>query len=104
MKLDKVANIKVIKLLSEVKRKFITAAGVTLDARAESKISSLKDPEVHVEIILNQWKAGRSQRPSTWRSLLDILKELNMQSVSQDILDFMYGKRDGFQPMFNCLE
>ena len=97
LKLDKVANIQIIKLLSEVKGKFITAAGVTLDSRAESKINILKDPEVQVEIILNQWRAGRSQRPATWRSLLEVMNELDMQCVSQDILDFMHGKRDRLQ-------
>lgn len=93
LKLDRVANIKVIQLLSEVKTKLITAAGITLESRAESKMSYLKDPELHVEIILSQWKLGRSQRPPTWRSLLDTLVELNMKQLSQDMLDFMCGEQ-----------
>jgi hypothetical protein len=83
-----------MKSLSEIRVKFLTAAGVTLDSRAETKISIIRDPQIHVEIIMNQWKAGRSQRPPTWREFLEVVStELNMKNLSQDILDFMCGKR-----------
>lgn len=90
-KLDGVAHIKALSSLAEMQSKLITAAGLTLEAHAEKKIANTEDPCLHVEIILNQWAAGRSLRPPTWRSLIEVLCEVGLNNLGQEMEDFMSG-------------
>lgn len=90
-KLEGVANIKTLSSLAEVQSKLITAAGLTLESKAELKIANIEDPCLHVEIILNQWASGRSLRPPTWRSLLEVLCEVGLNKLGQEMEDFMNG-------------
>ena len=61
--------------------------------------------EEKVQIVIGKWESGQSQHPITWRSLLDILKELDLEDLSQEIDDYMQGeqgirgiRRGGIQP------
>ena len=90
-KLEGLTNIKAFSSLVEVKSKLVTAAGLTLEPKAELKIANLEDTRLHVEIILAQWTAGRSLRPPTWRSLIEVLCEVGLSNLGQELEDFMSG-------------
>ena len=55
--------------------------------------------EEQVEIVIGKWESGQSQHPITWRSLLDILKELDLEDLSQEIEDYMHGEQGMCLPM-----
>ena len=44
-------------------------------------------------IVIGKWESGQSQHPITWRSLLDILKELDLEDLSQEIEDYIHGEQ-----------
>ena len=46
----------------------------------------------HVEKVVHEWESGRTRFPSTWKSLLNELKELNLEGLSQQIENFLYGE------------
>ena len=49
------------------------------------------DKSWSVSYVINKWMSGRSHRPSTWRTLLDILKKLDLVELSQQIEDYLSG-------------
>ena len=56
-----------------------------------------RDPEEYVKQAIILWKSGRSCFPPTWKSLLSVLKKLNLEELSQQIKDYlMYGGELGF--------
>ena len=45
-----------------------------------------------VSEVLNGWVSGRSRYPPTWRTLLDILRKLDLVELSQQIEDYLSGE------------
>ena len=45
-----------------------------------------------VREVISEWVSGRSGHPPTWRTLLDILRQLNLVELSQQIEDYLSGK------------
>ena len=48
-----------------------------------------------IEVIVGQWESGNSQHPPTWRSLLAVLRELDLTDLSQQIEDYMHSEWEG---------
>ena len=43
-----------------------------------------------------EWKSGRSRLPPTWKSLLSVLKHLNLEELCQQIEDYLICGESGF--------
>jgi hypothetical protein len=50
-------------------------------------------PREYLELLIRQWECGRSLCSPSWQGLLDVLKEMSMESVGFDIAAFL-GKRN----------
>ena len=82
-RLEEGAGIKIVTSLAEIPAQLAAVLGVRL----------MTVEEKQVEIVIGKWESGQSQHPITWRSLLDILKELDLEDLSQEIEDFMHGEQ-----------
>lgn len=88
-KLEEGAGIKVVSSLAKIPAQLASAAGIDL----QEHVMELTDKNKRVELIIDQWKAGDSQRPATWKSLLSILQELGLEELSHEIEDYMHGEQ-----------
>ena len=80
------AGIKIVsKLACENFSQLASIVGVSMDKD--------QGQEGDIKSILSQWISEKSQRPSTWRSLLAVLQELNLSDLAQEIEDYMCGKK-----------
>ena len=68
-------------------------AKITLDDSIEEYLEVVTTLDC-LEVLLGLWLSGRSPRPPTWRSLLQVLTELGLQELSQQIEDYF---QDGFK-------
>ena len=82
-RLEEGAGIKIVTSLADIPAQLAAVLGVRLMAGEEQQ----------VEIVIRKWESGQSQLPISWRSLLDILKELDLEDLSQEIEDFMHGEQ-----------
>ena len=80
-RLEEGAGIKIVTSLAEIPAQLAAVLGVML-----------KTGEKQVEIVIGKWESGQSQHPITWRSLLNILKGLNLEDLRQEIEDYMHGE------------
>ena len=62
-----------------------------------SVATNCRDPEEHVKQAIIAWKSGRSHFPPTWKSLLSVLKKLNLEELSQQIKDYLLFGESGTQ-------
>ena len=92
LRLEEGAGIKVVSSLAEIPRQLASVAGVHMDERMERGLTRVKSKGASVEIIVGRWESGTSQRPLTWRSLLDVLRELGLTDLSQELEDYMLGE------------
>ena len=86
------ANIPIVTALSPAYMQLASAAEVTLDKDTKQKMMLGVDENQCLETVIEQWQAGRSQLPPTWRSLKDALRKMNMKNLSQQIDNFFIGK------------
>ena len=84
------ANIPVVTALSPAYMQLASAAEVTLDKDTKQKMMLGVDENQRLETLIEQWQAGRSQLPPTWRSLKDALRKMNMEILSQQIKSFYF--------------
>ena len=42
--------------------------------------------------LIKEWKSERASCPPTWKSLLSVLKELDLKKLSQQIEDYFSGE------------
>ena len=82
-RLEEGAGIKIVTSLAEIPAQLAAVLGVRL----------MTGEEQQVEVVIGKWESGQSQHPITWRSLLDILKELKLEDLSQEIEDYMHGEQ-----------
>ena len=82
-RLEEGAGIKIVTSLAEIPAQLAAVLEVRLMAGEEQK----------VEIVIGKWESGQSQHPITWRSLLDILKEL-ARPGRPEIEDYMHGEHE----------
>lgn len=48
-------------------------------------------PEESFETVIEQWIAGKSILPPTWRSLYNVLRKLNLGELSDQIEEYLSG-------------
>ena len=63
-----------------------------LTAHIGVRIEYSCDPEECVKRAIVEWESGRSRLPPTWKSLLSVLKDLNLEELSQHIEDYLYSE------------
>ena len=90
-------GIQIISSLADIHMELKTLARVpmTVDIQYQTSDKMFKEhPQETVEIFITHWKSKSqsSRYPPTWRSLLDILKDLGLNELSQRIEDAFYGK------------
>ena len=73
------AGIKIVTSLAEIPAQLAAAIGVAGE-------------EQQVEVVIRKWESGQSQHSVTWRSLLDVLRRLDLEDLSQEIEDYMHGE------------
>ena len=83
-RLEEGAGIKIVSSLVEIPtQQLLSTARIFLEAVTEG---------ASIEVIVRQWiESGYSLRPPTWRSLLAVLRELDLTDLSQQIEDYMHG-------------
>ena len=59
-----------------------------------------RDPKEHIKQAFIMWKSGRSCFPPTWKSLLSVLKNLNLEELSQQIKDYLFFGESGTQDYY----
>ena len=72
-------SLQVVTSLSRSYRRLVAAIGIN-DA-----------PKDKLKYLIHCWLSGQSVRPATWRSLHDILRELDLEELSQQIEDYLTG-------------
>ena len=82
-RLEEGAGIKIVTSLADIPAQLAAVLGVSL----------MTGEEQQMEIVIGKWESGQSQHPITWRSLLDLLKELDLEDLSQEIEDYMHGEQ-----------
>ena len=82
------AGIQVVTSLTKTYVQLMEIAGITVDWENQRQ----PNPDRRIEIVIHKWETQKSLRPPTWRSLLDILRELGMNELSQQITDYLYGE------------
>lgn len=90
-KLEEEADIDILNRLDSIREQLISK--IFTDEGAAKIFTDKIDASL--DAIINQWNSGgshRHSRPPAWRSLLDVLMELNMQDLSQPIENILYGK------------
>ena len=90
-KLEHVSSIGIVSSLSKVRTKIAPMAEITLDFEALQRLDYIENPKVYIEIVIGQWEAGKSQLTPTWSHLFSVLQKLNLQTVGQEIEDYMRG-------------
>ena len=94
-RLEAVMGIQIVSALANIHSKLITTSGVQLQLQVQLRIvfpDPQRDPGQYVEEVFSQWSAGHSHRPPTWRHLLEVLRDIGLQELSQQIDTFMKGK------------
>ena len=74
-------------LVNDVKK----AIKLHLNAEEENKLSEITGEE-YVSAVLRLWLAGKGLRSPTWQSLLDLLRDINEEKLSQQIESYLNGK------------
>ena len=89
--LSGLAGTEIVASLAEVHAKIMLAAGISLSNQQKRKLLAKRETQKNecLEIVIGQWGIGNSNCPPTWRSLLDILKQLNLQNLCQKIEDLL---------------
>ena len=85
------AGINIVTLLSRNILQLASCVGVTLDELDLIELSRNRNYSEGLEIVIDLWKSRRSNRPVTWRSLLDTLLELNLVETSLQIEEYLSG-------------
>ena len=83
-RLEEGAGIKIVSSLVQIPiQQLLSTTGIPLTENAS------------IEVIVGQWESGNSQHLPTWRSLLAVLRELDLTELSQQIEDYMHGECAG---------
>ena len=90
-------GIQIMSSLASIYRQLKTLAGVpmTVDIQHQTSDEMFEEhPRETIEIFIIHWKSKsqNSRYPPTWRSLLDILKDLGLKELNQRIENAFYGK------------
>ena len=87
------ANIPIVTALKSVDtlKQLVSAARITLTEEDKEKLDE-NFCEDDIDIVIERWLTGASLLPPTWRSLHDVLRQINMAELSQQIVEFLSGE------------
>ena len=87
-------GINVVTSLAKVYTQVMRTAGLTMYESLRESLSGCKTDIKCLEVIVKEWvEFGNAYFPPTWRSLLNMLRQLNMESLSQQIEECFHGKQ-----------
>ncbi len=82
----------------------LEAAGIHILSALEEQVTPLAEitgvqwPISHgytarqcLSIILDNWEDGKGTRPPTWRSFMEVLRELNLEVLGEEIAQYLSG-------------
>ena len=78
--------------LARFPHELLSASRVRLDeyaSRILAECLASSNENVYVEFLIEEWESGKSQRPLTWRSLLNVLQELGLGELSLELEKYM---------------
>ena len=81
------AGLKVVTSLLSVPHLLIEALGICRPVEGEVPLYVCRP--VEGEVPLYVWAAGKSQRPPTWRSLFELMRELGFEELSQQAEEYL---------------
>ena len=91
-------GVHIVSVLANIHYQLTTGVQLNVDKRG------LPDPQTapgeYVEVVISQWSAGHSPRPSTWRELLQVLQDIGQLEMRQQIEAFMKGM---CTDMYTCI-
>ena len=92
-------GLKVVSALDKVYKKFAAVVGVTLNnienlLKFMEREYNISARGMHMETVMSAWL--REKHP-TWRTLLEVLKKLNFEELSQDIEEYLSTSSSEFE-------
>ena len=90
-------GVHIVSVLADIHYQLTTTSGVQLQPQVGKggRIIPLPDPQTapgpYVEMVISQWSAGHSPRPSKWSELLQVLQDIGHLELRQQIEAFMKG-------------
>ena len=98
-RLEALMGIQIMSVLGNNHSQLTTSSRVKLRTREENYwgwYEALPDPQrapvLYVEEVIFQWFMGASDRPPTWKQLLEVFQEMGLRELSQQIEAFMRGE------------
>ena len=79
------AGINVVTTLAEMYSEVMVAAEITLDEHLQQRLACSETSTERFDIVIGQWI---SHSLPTWKSLLDVLKELNLSTLCLQIEEY----------------
>jgi len=65
---------------------------VRLDLEEEENKLTMAAGREGVAAVLEFWRDGKGSRPPTWRSLIEVLREISEEKLSQEIESYLLGQ------------
>ena len=77
-------------IVAEIQNDYIRLGGCLLEDEGGNKVNGIEkakrdDPVAITEEILRQWRLGKGKEPVTWQTLVDCLREAQLNVAADDI-------------------
>ena len=76
-------------IVAEIQNDYIRLGGCLLEDEGGNKVHGIEiakhDPVAITEEILRQWRQGKGKEPVTWQTLVDCLREAQLNVAADDI-------------------
>ena len=86
LRLEAAMGIQIVSAIANVYSKVATKSGVQLEG--VELPDPQEEPSKYVMEVISMWSAGHNR---TWRELLDVLRDVELQDLSQQIEAYMKG-------------
>ena len=80
-----------IPLMTSLTRVYHKLVSVVLDKSSKQQLY-LPTPLEHTKLAMYKWVSGESTYPPTWQSLYDVLRKLNLEELSEQIVEYLNSK------------
>ena len=81
----------VLKVMGAAAGKMMEAVKLDLEEEEENQLAMATGRE-SMAAALKFWLNGKGSRPPTWRSLFDMLREINEEKLSQEMESYLLGQ------------
>ena len=92
-------GIQIVSVLDKLHSPLTSSSEVKLQPRMDQYGNEIvlpdpdEEPSQYVVEVVFQWSAGYSHRPPNWRELLTVLQDIGLVPLSQQIEEFLKGKK-----------